>query len=461
MRLWSCFRSSSTSVCLSLLGSCGVVLPLGAQPWPVDTIRWTGSSSDRIDLVVFGDGYQAHEMSKYREDVLKVVSHFFSETPFLEYVDYFNIVAIEVPSNVSGAARDPNALIDNYFGTTYNFADIDRLLVATRSSRAQDILFDQYPLFDQAVLIANDDKYGGSGGWLATTSTNTHAPEIALHEIGHSFANLADEYWAGQQFAAERPNMTKERDRTLNRWSQWLGFSQVDIYPHAENTTWFRPHQNCKMRVLNPPFCPVCREAIAKRIISLVNPVMAWAPVETSLQLTDDTIQFALTLLTPQPNTLRAEWWLDGELIEASSSSLALEAAGVTPGIHQLEVHISDTTALIRDDDPTSPHNLGNLSVLQWTIERDQTTALPAGAKAISVSMHPNPVIDRLQIELPSAAEDGRWTAILADLQGRTLKSWRLHQGTHQVSTADLPTGAYLITIRSGRQSKTHQVVKH
>jgi hypothetical protein len=74
------------------------------------------------------------------------------------------VFAIKVPSNVSGAADNPNQLIDNYFGSTYNYSGIERLLVPVHSAQIVNVLASQLPESDQVILIVNDTRYGGSGG---------------------------------------------------------------------------------------------------------------------------------------------------------------------------------------------------------------------------------------------------------------------------------------------------------
>jgi hypothetical protein len=104
---------------------------------------------------------------------------------------------------------------------------------------------------------------------MATTSTHSSVPEILLHEIGHSFANLADEYWAGDVYAGEYANMTSNSDENTITWKDFLGINDVGIYPYEESPSWYRPHQNCKMRYLGSEFCEVCKNEIEQKILTL------------------------------------------------------------------------------------------------------------------------------------------------------------------------------------------------
>ena len=288
---------------------------LQAQQFDVDTISMTGSIDDRINLVFLPDGYQEDELDKFIEDVHWMKNALLGKEPYLSYRDYFNSFAIKVPSNVSGAADDPDSLIDNYFGSTFNSSGIWRLVVPKRSSKIQSVLRDNFPQYDQVVVIVNDSRYGGSGGWAATSTTHTNGPEICIHEIGHSFAGLADEYWAGAQYARERVNMTQETDTEKVKWKNWLAYNNVGIYSHDESPTWKRPHQNCEMRFLNRQFCPVCQEAISNKILDLTNPVKNFYPAEDGFTHAEPTIEFSVDLLKPYPNTINIKWTLNTDSI--------------------------------------------------------------------------------------------------------------------------------------------------
>jgi len=371
-----------------------------SQPYPIDTIQWTGHADQRINMVFLSDGYQAQELDQYILDAHEVAGHFFRQAPFREYQSYFNILAIRVPSNQSGAKKSPDEEHDTYFGSAYNFAGIERLLVASNLLGAQQILLEQVPLFDQAVLIVNDTKYGGSGGWLATTSVHPSSAEIALHEIGHSFAGLADEYWAGEQFAAERPNMSQETRPSEIRWKNWLNSEDIGIYPHRENPIWVRPHQNCKMRVLDPDFCAVCRETIVKRIHDLSNPIISFDPDSLLLSINQDTQLFTVDFLEPDPNTLKVDWQVDEEKI-TGYDQIKIDGNSVGPDLHSLQMYVVDTTRFIRD----VIHNQSHTYNIHWMFNLSEVTSTNSFKKSIHLKLFPNPVHNQLLLSFDAKSE--------------------------------------------------------
>ena len=429
------------------------VTGLWAQPFEMDTIQWSGPVTERINFVFLGDGYQENEFSKFVADVTRVKDHFFTQSPFQEYRQYFNLVAIKVPSNASGAARDPSELIDNYFGSTYNSSGIDRLLTATNASKAQDILFDQFPQFDQAVLIVNDSKYGGSGGWLATTSTHLNAPEIAVHELGHSFAGLSDEYWAGAQFASETPNMTKQSDPHQIIWAEWLATQEVGIYPHSDDPTWFKPHLNCKMQVLNPPFCPVCREAITQEIQTHVKPLISYWPEVPAIELEVDTLKVYTNTLSPQPNTLSHSWSLNGLPMDGTSDTLWISASTFANGENILQVEIRDTTSFVRDDIYTAQY----VCTVIWKIFKDATTSV-AVKTSVRARIYPNPFSESINIELDTWKGE---SVRLVDNLGKVVWLQELNgESKYQLNLSMVPVGIYLLQVFSNDRIYTETIIK-
>ncbi len=219
---------------------------LVGQTFPVTAIVNNGANDKYINFVMLGDGYKSNQQSTFITDATNITSDLFSQSPFLEYKNFFNVYAIEVPSNESGADHPGTATdviepafaiqdVDNYFGSTFDAFGIHRLLVPMNSANVHSVLANNFPAYDQVMVIINSPHYGGSGGWLASTSTNAAANEIAIHEIGHSFAGLADEYWAGDQYANEKPNMTQESNPSLVKWKNWMNINNVGIYPYGSS----------------------------------------------------------------------------------------------------------------------------------------------------------------------------------------------------------------------------------
>ena len=372
---------------------------LYSQSYSVDTIQYNGDPNKIINFVLIGDGYQANQLNAYITDAVNLSNYLFSVSPFLEYKDYFNVFAINVPSVDSGANHPgtspdascpsvPLSSVNTCCNSTFDYANIHRLLVPQNYSAINNILINNFPLYDQTIILVNSPYYGGSGGGNATTSLHPAAPEILVHEIGHSFSGLADEYWAGDQYAAEKPNLTQETNPLLVKWKNWIGTNGIGIYQHSGTTiasTWYRPHNTCKMRSLSNDFCAVCKETIIKTIHNVVgSPILISYPPQSNIVYTNP-LQFKLTLLKPNPNTLRVKWNLNGSQIANNIDSITLIASNLIIGSNVLSAEVIDTTQLSRFDD----HPIYHTYNVSWSIQYFPVSVYEIGLTSFKI--YPNP----------------------------------------------------------------------
>lgn len=220
-----------------------------------------GKDSESIVFLILGDGFQATEQSLFDEKANELMNYILDTDPYSDMKQYMNFYSVNVISNESGAATNTNALKDTYFQCSYNFYyNIERLLAPTNSDKVYEIADYYVPDYDCILMLVNDERYGGSGGSIATASINESSFEIMLHEMGHSIGGLSDEYWAGTQYAHESENMTQISDPAKVPWSDLIGIDGIGVYPYEENSSWYHPSQNCKMEYLGKqyPFCKVC-----------------------------------------------------------------------------------------------------------------------------------------------------------------------------------------------------------
>ena len=418
-----------------------------SQTFPVTTLVDNGDPDNRINFVILGDGYQASEMADFLADANAYVADMFSTQPYEEYQDYFNVYAIEVPSNESGADHPgdgdqdsgglvfPTATVDTYFDSTFDYAGIHRLMVATNSTAINNVLAANVPNYDHAVMIVNSPHYGGSGGAIAAATSGSSAA-IIVHEIGHSFVNLADEYSGSGGSASERANVTQETDRNLIKWNSWIDASTPIPTPlsntwadipglfegAAYNTTgWYRPEYYCKMRSNGVPFCAVCTEETVVTIQGYVNTIDSYLPSNLEVFDAVGTVNFSIETLAPTPNTLEIEWLLNGNVMTLDVLNFSLSTSSLPAGTNTVTARVTDMTALSRkaasvnevtwtlgsspctsNDLPTIPYNysfengLGNWTLVN--VENDAITWLPVTADicngtAISIDNYNNSTI--------------------------------------------------------------------
>ena len=415
-----------------------------SQVFTVDTILYQGEVDYPINLVILGDGFLESELQDFRDIAETYTNLLFTVDPFLKFRSFFNAFSISVPSNVSGAATDPENLIDNYFGSTFGYAGIDRLLVPTDNTAISTVLANNFPNYDQVFMLVNSATYGGSGGWVATASLHEDSPDIALHELGHSFADLADEYWAGAQYAKEGINMTRETNLEQLKWRNWYGDNDIGLFAHAESPTWYRPHQNCLMRYLGEPFCSVCREGIIESIYSKASPFKAYEPSLASFEMEGDSVVFKLDLIHPDPSSLETLWYLNDVLFGTGSDSITVRSTDLKAGLNQMMASVTDTSYRIRPYEDESFHK----TEVEWEVSKGTVSSAREinGLNHAAVSIYPNPVYDKLNLQIRDQV--GEAIIELYDSQGRKFLCFKESSpGTHLLEMSSLEAGFYMIRI--------------
>lgn len=363
---------------------------VNAQVFPMDTIMRNGERPNRINMVYMADGYLAGQVATFVTNATTINTALFSQAPFSTYKNFFNSYAIKSPSAETGAkhpgtAGDENTSgsqpvlnPNNYYQSTFDYFSIHRLLVPQNNAGVYSALSSNLPDYDQAFVVVNSSYYGGSGGAIATASIDPSSAEVAIHELGHSFAGLADEYWAGAFYAAEKPNMTQNNNPATVKWKNWYGTNNIGIFPHGSSgleATWYKPHQLCKMQYLGYPFCSVCNERIVDRIHELVKMADNIVPATNSFTLSNtDPVNFSVTTVKTIPSTVQVKWYLNG-----SSTAFATNQDAVSVPFVNLNYGNNTVVAQVIDNNDLSKSYLpaaGYINTITWTVNKPATLPL-------------------------------------------------------------------------------------
>lgn len=161
------------------------------------TIMENGPASEKVDLLVIGEGYTDAEQPKFQGDIRRLVGKLFATEPFKSRKSDFNVRALMVPASQSGVHR-PRTNDDRRTptGVEYNIFDSERY-VLTRDNRALRDIASAAP-YDFLEILVNEKQYGGGGIFMdqATSSVDSAFSEyVFVHEFGHHFAGLGDEYY--------------------------------------------------------------------------------------------------------------------------------------------------------------------------------------------------------------------------------------------------------------------------
>ncbi len=443
------------------------------QVFDVQTLMNNGSSDNRINFVYMGDGYTASQQDLFISNAQSAANAQFDFTPYKEYKNFFNAYAIKVISNEEGVdhpgtATDvaepvfPVGTADTYFDSTFDYYNIHRLLVPVNNTAIYDVLSENIPYYDQANIIVNTPYYGGSGGSFATASTNSQSNLIMIHEIGHSFVSLADEYWAGASYAAEKANMTQESDPALVKWKNWIGDETIDIYAYGTSSPksdWFRPHQSCMMRQLNGQFCAVCREATIDKIYNLVTPIDTYYPEEATVLFDGSDLDFSVDLVFPEPNTLTIEWFLDTVSFNTSDQTITLTGSELGTEAHVLTVNIEDVTDLSR----TYTFANGYLFSVTWNINNTLSIEENTIQKFL-YKIYPNPSQRFLNFNYNASDIQEEFSLIISDVQGKIIQTKKFipENGSHQftIDIKNLQSGFYVLNVKASTYNRSFKFIK-
>lgn len=194
----------------------------------VRRIFLNGAPEEKVDIVIIGDGYSNKNRAKFQKDAARLTKALFDTEPFKSRKNDFNVQTIEVLSPESGISNPrQNVWRNSALGTSYNAFDTDRYVLTYENKKIREIAA-QAP-YDAMIIIMNDPKYGGGGIYNLYATTASHsvfAEYVFVHEFGHSFASLGDEYYTSDiayiveqpEFEPNRPNVTALFDKENLKW---------------------------------------------------------------------------------------------------------------------------------------------------------------------------------------------------------------------------------------------------
>ncbi|MFG6661564.1 M64 family metallopeptidase [Sulfitobacter sp. 915] len=334
----------------------------------VRTLTSNGSPNNRIDIIILGDGYRLSEISTtFSSHAENLTKYIFGEStltePFGFYSNFFNVHLIDVVSEQSGADDPANGIsVDTAMNATYRFdGSTDRLLYID-SDIANSIMARELSgtgiEADMQVVTVNSEKYGGGGGYYSVyAGGNRDALEVALHEIGHSFAGLADEYGGdtGAFTGVEPTEVNVTKDPTGAKWSHWIGYDQPGIGTIGafEGGRYFdrgiyRPSDSSKMNVLNNPFDAVSREAFILQFYDIVDPLDDYAFKDAAGTIENPD---SLWVDTIDDEIIEVEWFVDGNFVLRGPSNVTMQQLGLSSGDYTIKAKAFDPTDWVRQPD--------------------------------------------------------------------------------------------------------------
>lgn len=248
------------------------------DPAPHKYILKSGAPEEKIDVAIVAEGYTAAESEQFYKDAQAAVDAILAHAPFGQYEDSFNFVAIALVSEYSGVSVPREGLWkDTAVSSNYDTFYSDRYLTTSDVWKMHDALCG-VP-YEHIVILANTDTYGGGGiynSYTLTTARHRDFKPVVVHEFGHSFAGLADEYYYDDQFVEYyypdcepwEQNITTLYDFE-SKWKDMLDSGEAQLHEGAgyQSKGVYRPFPDCRMKTNAAEcFCPVCQRAIARMI---------------------------------------------------------------------------------------------------------------------------------------------------------------------------------------------------
>lgn len=258
----------------------------------VDYIN-NGTCSNKVDIAIVAEGYTLEQMDKFEKDAIRLTDALFNVSPFKENKTLFNVRFIKSPSEEQGTdLPQQNNWKKTAVDTRFYTFETDRYISVYNYSKLGKVLAN-VP-YDQIIVLVNTKAYGGGGiynYYSIAIADNIYAEHVFIHEFGHAFAGLADEYDDADDSNADfynlniepwEPNITsliafekkwknmvdkktpiptpfnKNYEKTIGAF-EGAGYKEKGLY---------RPTPTCIMRTLDKlEFCPVCQKAINDIIV--------------------------------------------------------------------------------------------------------------------------------------------------------------------------------------------------
>lgn len=250
-----------------------------------------GPAEEKVDILFLAEGYTNDEMDKFIDDARRSAGYIFSEEPFKSSRQNFNVRAVKSAGRDSGTDIPGEGIWKNtVLNSSFYTFGVERYMTTMDYKSVCDVAACTH--YDQIYILVNTDKYGGGGiynHYSISAADNLQSRAVVIHEFGHAFGGLADEYYNSKvayndYFPLEvepwNPNLTTLVDFD-SKWKHMMADETPVPTPSEEANGEvigvyegggyvakgvFRPMIDCRMHTNDAAFCPVCSISLEKMI---------------------------------------------------------------------------------------------------------------------------------------------------------------------------------------------------
>ncbi len=271
------------------------IQPSPPNSYKVDSVQISGDPAHSVDIVFIPEGYTEKQMNKFKSDIIRLTDSLFAVQPFKNYRNKFNLYAVLAPSVEEGAdLPGENIWRNTILNSSFYTFDSERYLTTLDFWKVRDLA--ALAPCDQVYILVNTEKYGGGGIYNHYNLTSTGddlSPQVFIHEFGHGFAGLGDEYYDSvvsytdfysPEIEPWEPNLTTLVNFS-SKWKNMLAPGTPIPTPVKDKSSQmigvfegggyvakgvYRPAFDCRMKSNRPDaFCKVCQKSIELMILTI------------------------------------------------------------------------------------------------------------------------------------------------------------------------------------------------
>jgi hypothetical protein len=366
----------------------------GTPPPPLDcgalgyVVNNAGPPANRVNYVILADGYTTATLETTMvQHLSNYMTRQWSQNaqPYLRYKKFINICALKLVSQANGALDGtPNSGGNTALRCQEHDPGMDSRLAECDETAANAAIRANVPSSFQvdwhSIMLNNSEWWNSGGPWMLFSGGNADGPGAALHEGGHGFHQLADEYGTctGASCGSGNTNGTGTSGTrydevnscgnpmtTDGKWTMWMGFTQTGatglhgtwVNSRYVATDQYRPTANSMMNSLfctsgggngmtgcpaNTAFNAPSAEKMIMDIWRIVVPIDSTMPPAGAANN-----PATLTVNVIDPEVISVDWSVDGTVVAANGGpTFTLAGRGIASGSHMISARAYDNASM-------------------------------------------------------------------------------------------------------------------